>query len=173
MSSVGSGVTDNLETRPWKAADLTALRAAEPLFPPDTYPRRFIAGSRQLRPLHRKVEHRLAEPEHRWTGQVALTGDRLVALAECSWDPADPGTGTLAVNVAEAWRSGALGYRVLHELVGRCVRLGITTFDLDYAASNIALQSAIDAIATETGVRYTLSGVTRAGIGHLTVRAEH
>ena len=84
---------------------------------------------------------------------------------------AQPG-GTLAVNVAETWRHGTLGYRVLHELVGRCMRLGITTFNLDYAASNIALQSAIDAIAAETGVRYTLSGVTRAGIGHLTVRAE-
>lgn len=164
-------MTDNLETRPWKTTDLNALRASEALFPPDSYPRRFVAG-RRLRPLHRRVEHQLAEPEHRWTGQVALDGERLIALAECSWDPADPRTATLAVNVAETWRKGPLGYRVLHELVGRCVRLGITTFNLDYAASNIALQPAVDAIATETGVRYTLSGVTRAGIGHLTVRAE-
>ncbi len=94
----------------------------------------------------------------------------MIALAECSWDPADPASPTLTVNVADAWQDGGLGRRTLRDLVGRCLSMGLTTFNVDYVASNVALDSMLHSISAETGARYTLSGVTRAGIGHLTVR---
>lgn len=129
-------MTDNLETRPWRADDLDLLRASESLFSPETYPQRFLAGDRRLRPLHLKVQAQLAAPDRRWTGQLALSGNQVIALAECAWDPATQDSPTLTVNVAEAWRHSGVGLRVLRALVSRCLSLGITTFNLDYAASN-------------------------------------
>jgi hypothetical protein len=134
-------VADNLEARPWRFGDLQLLRASEFLFFPETYPRRFLPGDRLLRPLHLRVAAQLSAPERRWTGQVALDGNRLVALAECAWEPADPYSPTLAVNLAQAWQGSGLDRTVLRQLVSRCMSLGLTTFNLDYAASNTALQS--------------------------------
>ena len=164
-------MSDYLETRPWQPDDLALLRASEYLFAPESYPRRFVAGHRRLRPLHLKVSAQLAEPGRRWMGQVALSGDRVVALAECAWDPEELDSPTLAVNVAEAWQHSGLDGRVLGELVHRCLELGITTFNLDYAASSATLQSLVDSVSDRTGARFHQSGVTRAGIGLVTVRA--
>jgi hypothetical protein len=164
-------VAENLETRPWRHDDLDTLRASAPLFASDTYSRQFLAGGRRLRPLHLKVVEQLATPERYWTGHVAVHGDQLIALAECSWSSADSDSPVLAVNVAGAWQESGIGLRVLGELVGRCVHLGLTRFNVDYVASNVPMRSLMDAIASRTGARYTTSGTTRAGLGHVTVRA--
>jgi hypothetical protein len=163
-------VTDLIKTRPWRSDDLDVLRASEALFAPPAYPERFLARRRRLRPLHLRVVDQLAVPGCRWTGQVAVGRDRMIALAECAWDSADPASPTLTVNVADPWQTGGLGRRTLRDLVGRCLSMGLTTFNVDYAASNIALDGMLHSISAEAGARYALSGVTRAGIGHLTVR---
>ncbi len=144
---------------------------SESLFAPQTYPQRFLTRGRRLRPLHQRVADQPAVPGHRWTGQVGLAGDRIIALAECSWDPADPASPILTVNVADAWQASGFGRRTLRDLVSRCLCMGLTTFTVDYAASNVALHAMLNSISTEMGPRYTVSGVTRAGLGHLTVRA--
>ncbi|MCM4084295.1 hypothetical protein LXN57_42860 [Actinoplanes sp. TRM88002] len=113
----------------------------------------------------------LALRERRWTGQVAIEGDRVTALAECAWDPADPESTTVRVNVADARLSSGLGRRLLRELIARCLSFGLTTFTVDYAGSNVTVDTMLQAIAAEAGEGYSLSGVTRRGIGHLTVRA--
>ena len=164
-------VSDYLETRPWQPDDLALLRASEALFAPDSYPRRFLAGPRRLRPLHLKVSAQLAEPGRRWMGQIARYGNHVVALAECAWDPEELDSPTLAVNVAQEWQRRGLDGRVLGELVDRCLELGITTFNLDYAASSATLQALVDSVSDRTGARFHQSGVTRAGIGLVTVRA--
>jgi len=169
--SVSVHVTDEFKTRPWRSDDLDVLRASESFFAPPTYPQRFLARSRRLRPLHLRVVDHLGVPGRRWTGQVVTHGDRIIALAECTWDPADPGSPTLTVNVADAWQAGGLGRRTLRDLVSRCLSMGLTTFNVDYAASNVALGGMLQSIGAEAGAGYTLSGVTRAGIGHLTVHA--
>ena len=164
-------MTDQLKIRPWRSGDLDVLRASESLFAPWTYPQRFLAHRRPLRPLHLRVVDQLAVPGRRWTGQVAVDRDRMVVLAECSWDPADPASPTLAVNVADPRQNDGPGRRTLRDLVGRCLAMGLTTFNIDYAASTIALDGMLHSITAEAGARYTLSGVTRAGIGHLTVNS--
>ncbi len=164
-------MTDNLETRPWRADDLDLLRASEALFPPETYPRRFLAGGRRVRPLHRKVQDQLSAPDRRWAGQIALHGSQVIALAECAWDPAAQDSPTLTVNVAEAWRHSGADHSVLRQLISRCLSLGLTTFNLDYAGSNTPLASLVDSVRAETGARFAQSAVTHAGIGHVTVRA--
>lgn len=164
-------MTDSPETRPWRNGDLDALRASESLFTPDSYPQRFLAGARRLRPLYVKVAEQLAVPGRRWIAQVATDGNRLVALAECAWDPADPESPRLTVNVADAHRRGDLGRRTLRGLASRCLSLGPATFTVDYAASNLPLRSLLEPIAVETGVRYSLQATTAAGIGHITVHA--
>ncbi|WP_146169291.1 hypothetical protein [Actinoplanes italicus] len=163
-------MTDDITTRPWRSDDLDLLRASESLFAPQTYPQRFLARNRGLRPLHLRAVGRPTGTGRRWTGQVATDGNRILALAECSWDPADPASPRLTVNVAHDWQAGGLGRRTLRALVSRCLHMGLTTFNVDYAASNVALDSMLHSIGSETGERYALSGVTRAGIGHLTVR---
>ncbi|MFY1671586.1 hypothetical protein ACN27G_16665 [Plantactinospora sp. WMMB334] len=164
-------MTDNLATRPWRSGDLDMLRTSESLFAPQTYPRCFAAGSRRSRPFHMLVSDQMNASARRWTGQVAVTGDSIVALAECAWDPADPESPTVRVSVAEDRQGTQLGYQVLRELVGHCLSIGLTTFTVDYAASNVTVDSMLQAIAAETGDRYALSGLTRGGLGHLTVRA--
>ena len=164
-------MTDNLEIRPWRADDLDLLRASESLFAPETYPQRFLAGGRRLRPLHLKVQAQLSAPDRRWAGQIALNGNQVIALAECAWDPAAPDSPTFAVNVAEAWRHSEIGQRVLRPLVSRYLKLGSTTFHLDYVASNTTLTSLVDSVSAEMGARFRQSAETRAGIGHLTVQA--
>jgi hypothetical protein len=164
-------VTDYFETRPWRPGDLDLLRRSESLFAPATYPQRFLAGNRRLRPLHQKVSAQLAEAGDRWMGQVALHEDLVVALAECAWDPAELESPALAVNVAQAWQDSGLGGKVLGELVSRCLSLGITTFNLDYAASSTTLQTLADSVSAGTGARFHQSGTTRGGIGLVTVRA--
>ncbi|MEU8821852.1 hypothetical protein [Actinoplanes sp. NPDC048796] len=164
-------MTDNLEIRTWRAGDLELLRASESMFERQSYPRRFITGHRRLRSLHASVLHQIAEPVRRWTGQVALDGERMVALAECSWDPADPGSPTLRVNVAEIWQGTGLDRRVLRDLVNRCLLIGLTTLTVDYAASNVTIDAMLQAIAAEAGEKYSMSSATRSGIGYLTVRA--
>ncbi|WBB53801.1 hypothetical protein [Verrucosispora sp. WMMD573] len=164
-------MTDNLATRPWRSGDLDMLRTSESLFVPQTYPRRFLAGSRRLRPFHLLVSDQLTASARRWTGQVAVAGDSIVALAECAWDPADPESPTVRLNVAEDRQGTRLGHQVLRELVGRCLSIGLPTFIVDYAASNVTVESMLQAIAAEAGDRYAPSGSTRGGLGHLTVRA--
>lgn len=164
-------MSDYLETRPWQPDDLVHLRASEFLFALESYPRRFLAGHRRLRPLHLKVSTQLAEPGRRWMGQIALYGNQVIALAECAWNPDERDSPTLAVNVAQAWQDSGLDGRVLRELVTRGVDLGITTFNLDYAASSATLQSMVDSVSGRTGTRFHQSSVTRAGMGLVTVRA--
>ena len=164
-------MTDYFETRPWRPDDLNVLRESESLFPPVTYPQRFLAGNRRLRPLHQKVSAQLAAAGRSWMGQVALQENRVVALAECAWDPAALESPTLAVNVAQAWQGSELGGKVLGQLVGRCLDLGVATFNLDYAASSTTLQSLVDSVRAETGAHFQQSGTTRAGIGLVTLRA--
>ncbi|RAK24760.1 hypothetical protein B0I29_13615 [Actinoplanes lutulentus] len=147
------------------------MRASESLFAPQSYPRRFLSGDRGLRPLHLMVSAHLALRERRWTGQVAVEGNRVIALAQCVWDPADPESPTVRVNVADAQLGSGLGRRVMRELIARCLSIGLSTFTVDYAGSNITVDSMLQAIAAEAGEGYSLSGVTRGGIGHLTVRA--
>jgi hypothetical protein len=170
LPSVSVYVTDEFKTRTWRSDDLDVLRASESLFAPQTYPQWVLARHRRLRPLHQRVVDQLAVTGRRWTGQVVVDGGWMIALAECSWDPADPASPTLTVNVADAWKAGGLGRRTLRDLVSRCLDMGLTTFNVDYAASNVAPESMLHSIGAETGARYTLSGATRAGIGHLTVR---
>jgi GNAT superfamily N-acetyltransferase len=164
-------MTENLEIRPWRSGDLALLRASEHLFERHSYPRRFLTGHRRLRSLHASVVQQIAEPARRWTGQVALDGDRLVALAECSWDPAEPQSPTLRINVAETWQGTGLDRRLLRNLVSRCLIIGLTTFAIDYAASNVTIDAMLQAIAAEAGEKYSVSAATRSGIGYLTVRA--
>lgn len=164
-------MTVNVETRPWRTADLEVLRASESLFAPQSYPRRFLSGNRRLRPFHLRVSDQFAAPRQRWTAQVAVEGDRMTALAECAWDPADPESPTVRVNVADSRQGSGLGPRVLRELVGRCLSIGLTTLTVDYAGSNITVDAMLQAIAAEAGEGYSLSGFTRGGVGRLTVRA--
>jgi len=164
-------MTGNLEIRPWRSGDLDLLQASEALFARQSYPRRFITGHRRLRSLHMSVLRQITEPVRRWTGQVAMDGDRMVALAECSWDPAAPQSTTVRVNVAETWQGTGLDRQVLHDLVGRCLVIGLTTFTVDYAASNVDVDAILQAIAAGAGGKYSLSPTTRQGLGHLTVRA--
>jgi hypothetical protein len=161
-------MADNFETRPWRHGDLDLLRASESLFEPETYSRRFLAGVRRLRPLHLKVRQQLAAPGLRWMGEVGLDRGHLVALAECAWDPADPDSPTVVLNVADAWQPGPIGRRTVRRLVDRCLEYGLTTLNLDYLASNTSIESLLEPAVTENA--YSLSGVTGAGIGHLTVR---
>ncbi|MCM4083614.1 hypothetical protein [Paractinoplanes hotanensis] len=100
-----------------------------------------------------------------------MSEDQLIALAECSWEPADPESAVLTVNVAYRWQAGGLGRRALRDLVSRCLGMGLTTFSMDYAASNVTPTAMLHAIGAEAGVRYSLSSVTRAGLGHMTIRA--
>ncbi|MGW3621409.1 GNAT family N-acetyltransferase [Micromonospora profundi] len=86
----------------------------------------------------------------RWMGQVAVDGDRLVALAECGWDPANPQSPALAVMVADAWQQRGLGRRVLRELVRRCLSAGLVVFNLDYVASNATLGTLVGSLTSNT-----------------------
>jgi len=161
-------MTDILQIRPWRQGDLDRLRASESLFAPETYPRRFLAGDRRLRPLHLKVLDRMSTPGLRWMGQIGLERDRVVALAECAWDPADPDSPAVVLNVAEEWQPSSIGRRTLRRLVDRCRDAGFTTLNVDYVGSNTGVEALTEAVVAGTG--YALTGVTGAGIGHLTVR---
>jgi GNAT superfamily N-acetyltransferase len=163
-------VADTFKTRPWRSDDLDVLRASESLFAPQTYPHRVLARKHRLRPLHLRVVDQLDVPGRRWTGQVVVDGDRMIALAECSWDPADPASPTVTVNVAAAWQADGIGRSTLRDLVSRCLSMGLKTFNVDFVASNVTPDSMLHTISVETGAKYTLSGVTRAGLGHLTVQ---
>lgn len=166
------GVTDISRTRPWQSGDLAILRASEPLFAPPAYPRRLLAG-RSVRPFLQRVADQVTTPGQRWTGQVVVSDDRLIVLAGCCWEPADPDSAVLTVDVAERWQTSDLGRRALHDLVGRCRDMGLTTFSLDYMDSTLTLAAMLEAIGVrcEAGGRYSLSSVTRAGPGHITIRA--
>ncbi|MEU8820061.1 hypothetical protein [Actinoplanes sp. NPDC048796] len=110
------------------------------------------------------------EPVRRWIGQVAIHGDRVVALAECGGAPGDPQSPTLTVNIADAWLTSGIARRTLRELISRCLGIGLTAFRLDYFASNIGLDFLADTVAAELGVPYSLIGVTRSGLGQLSIR---
>ena len=164
-------MTDNVETRPWRSADLEILRTSESLFAPQSYPRRFLSGHDRLRPFHLRVMDQFSAPRRRWTAQVAIEGDRMTALAECAWDPADLESPTVRVNVADTRQGSGLGSRVLRELVARGLSIGLTTITVDYAGSNVTVDAMLQAIAAEAGESYSLSGFTKGGVGRLTVRA--
>jgi hypothetical protein len=169
-------VTDYFEIRPWRPDDLDLLGASESLFAPATYPRRFLAGNRPPRSPHLQVSERRCDAVSRWMGQIALHENQVVAVAECAWEPAELESPTLAVSVAQAWQHTELGGTdlggtVLGQLVVRCLSLGITTFNLDYAASDVPLQTMVDSVKAETGARFRQSAATSGRIGLVTVQA--
>ena len=157
-------MTDKCATRPWRSGDLDILRASESIFAPPACPRSFPAGGRP-RPLHLRVADQLAVPKRRWTGQVALEAGRLIALAECSWEVADPDSATLTVNVAHDQQAGGIGRRALRDLVSRCLSMGLTTFTMDYAASNVTPSAMRQAIGAGAGARHLLRPAEPDGRG--------
>jgi len=153
-------VSGYLEVRPWRSDDLAAWRESALLYSSPTYQWR-------IQSWHCTA----VESGRQWIGQVALHGEQVVALAECGWVPADRESPTLAVNVADMWQTSGIARRTLRELIRRCLALGLTTFRLDHFASNVALDFLADTVAAEMGLGYSMTGVTRSGLGYLALRS--
>lgn len=136
-----------MNIRPWQPGDLQRLIASQSLYSGETCTWRFLTGQQRL-PAHylAGIRHHEAAGGS-WTAEVATDRDRVVAVAECAWEPGGTDPPELAIMVADAWQRRGLGRRTLGGLVRRCAEAGLTTFRAEYLHSNPAVRPLAAAVA--------------------------
>jgi GNAT superfamily N-acetyltransferase len=155
------------QVRRWRSGDLDRLVASAAFYSADTCSRRFFTGQTGL-PSYYIAGLRRRQPEgDGWLAQVAIDRGRVVAVAECAWDPARSEPPDLAVMVADAWQRRGLGRRTLAGLVRRCRDEGLTTFGAEFLDYNPGVRSLAVSVAGEMSPGWSVEVVPAVGTHRL------
>ena len=151
-----AGAEERPQIRPWRPGDLQRLVASESLYSAETCARRFLIGQQRLPSHYIAGLRRLESARNGWLAQVAVDRNRLVALAECVWDPGGSEPPELAIMVADAWQRFGLGRRTLGGLIRRCRESRLTTFGAEYLQSNPAVRLLAGSLVDEMGPSWSV-----------------